>query len=340
MKGIAELLDEFEASRNVDRDPRVGPSDYGSCPRQIMYRVRGHELGEQRTSSRAATMGTLFWQGLGGWIAEQYPDAIVEQHVDVPGLERGGSVDLRWRVDGVIVDVKTVSERAFDRVLTVGAKPENVGQLETYALSVNRKVAEGKRLRGDLPVDDLVPVHTLTLAYVNRDTGAVEEISWAYDEATAREKLSELVHIEQMIDDGHELPRAEGARLGAFPCDWCPFWRECWDVHEDEVPDDYASKFIVDDDPQIEAAIERYLDASATESKAKMIKAEARDQLVGIAYAANGYKLSWSGGRVTYEDEIDHEALVALAVRHGIEVPLRQVEKRTARRINLKRVQQ
>jgi hypothetical protein len=207
VKGIAELLDEFEASRNVDRDPRVGPSDYGSCPRQIMYRVRGHELGEQRTSSRAATMGTLFWQGLGGWIAEQYPDAIVEEHVDVPGLERGGSVDLRWIVDGVIVDVKTVSERAFDRVLTVGAKPENVGQLETYALAVNRAALTAKSR-----------VDTLTLAYVNRDTGAVEEISWAYDETTAREKLSELVHIEQMIDDGHELPRAEGARLGAFPC--------------------------------------------------------------------------------------------------------------------------
>lgn len=337
MKSIAALLDEFEASRNVDRDPRVGPSDYGKCPRQVMYRVRGHKLGEQRTQTRAATMGTLFWQGLGAYIAETQEGAIVEEHVDVPGLERGGSYDLRWVLDGVCVDVKTVSERAFDRVVTVGARPENVGQLETYALAVNRDEAKRRRLRKHhgKPIPKITK---LVLAYVNRDNGQVHEVEWAYDENAAREKVAELSHMEQMIDDGHDMPRAVGARLGAFPCDWCPFWRECWDVSEDDVPDDYASRMIVDDDPKIEAAIETYLSASQIESAAKRDKAAARDQLVGITYASNGYKLSWGGGRITYVDEVDYEELVVQAQLAGVPVPMKQIEKRAARRISLKRV--
>lgn len=327
-KSISELIDEFEAARNVDRDPRVGPSDYGKCPRQVMYRVRGHEPGEPREKTRAATMGTLFWQGLGEHVAKTHPDAIVEQHVTVPGLERGGSYDLRWIDDGEMVDVKTVSERAYDRVVTFGAKDENVGQLETYALAVNRA-----------PVDagfPALPITTLTLAYVNRDNGDVHEVSWAYDEQTARSKLTELVHLEQMIDDGHEMPRAEGARLGSFPCDWCPFWRECWQIDGDDVPDTYASRFTTTD-VQVEAAIERYLEAGETESKAKRIKAEARDALVGIDYAANGYKLSWSGGRITYVDEVDYDELVALAQLNGLTVPMKTVENRVSRRINVRR---
>jgi hypothetical protein len=345
-KSISELIDEFEAARNVGRDPRVGPSDYGGCPRAIMYRVRGVEPGETVQKTRAATMGTLFWQGLGGFIEEQYgAHVIVEGAVHVPGLERGGSYDLRWIEDGELVDVKTVSERAFDRVVTFGAKPENVGQLETYALAVNRERVKRPRKgslealgeqAGHRPVAQ--PVTRLTLAYVNRDNGDVEEVSWDYDEATARAKLSELVHIEQMIDSGMELPRAENARLGAFPCDWCPFWRVCWDVPEGDAPDDYAAKF-TRTDPQIEEACETYLRAGQVESAAKAEKAAARDRLVGIEYAAGGFKLSWSGGRTTYVDEIDYDELVVQAQAAGLPVPMMTVEKRTGRRINLRRAQ-
>lgn len=335
-KSISELIDEFEASRNVDRDPRVGPSDYGKCPRQVQLRVTGVEPGEPIVKTRAATMGTLFWQGLGEHIAKTHPDAIVEQHVHVPGLERGGSYDLRWIDDGELVDVKTVSERAFDHVVTFGAKDENVGQVETYALGINRSLDSANRLRGKLPPVPDKPIETLTLAYVNRDNGDVHEISWAYDEQTARAKLSELVSMEQMIDAGMRLPRARNARLGAFPCDWCPFWRHCWDVPEGDAPDDYASRE-TKTDTQVEEAIETYLQAGRIESDAKATKAAARDRLVGIDYAANGYKLSWSGGRTTYVDEIDYDALVVQAQLAGIGVPMRTVESRASRRINVRR---
>lgn len=324
MKGISELIDEFEESRNVGRDPRIGPSDYGGCPRSMMYRVRGEKPGTPRQQTRAATMGTLFWQGLGAFIAETYPDAVVEERVHVPGLERGGSIDLRWRLHGVLVDVKTVSERGFDHVVTFGAKPENVGQLETYALSVNRTAPPAEQ------------IHTLVLSYVNRDNGEVEDVSWNYDEATARQKLSELVNIEQQIDAGMELPRAQNARLGAFPCDWCEFWRLCWDVPEGDAPDTYAARFTTSN-AQIEAAAETYLSASVQERELKAAKAAARDQLVGIDYNAGGYVLSWSGGRTTYADEVDYDELVVQAQAAGLQVPMRTVEKVAARRINLRR---
>jgi hypothetical protein len=324
MISIADALDAFEASRNVDRDARVGPSDYGKCRRQIAYRVRGHEQGEPIESTRAATMGTLFWKGLGEFIAETYDDAEVELPVAVPGLERGGSADLRWVHDGVLVDVKTVSERAFDRVVTHGAKDENVGQLETYALGLNRRRTKHAK-----------PITALVLAYVNRDNGDVHEVAWTYDEQTARERVSWLVSVEQAIDAGFEMQR-DGVLGTGFPCDWCPFWRECWDV--ENTPDDrsHASKFTVDD-AMIEDAIERYLDAAATESKAKRVKSEAREQLVGITYEHGGYSLKWSGGRTTREAVIDHEQLVILAVEHGLTVPMIEKSSTSSKRIAVKR---
>jgi hypothetical protein len=247
----------------------------------------------------------------------------------VPGLERDGHADLVWIIDGELVDVKTVSPRAFEYVLTFGAKPDNVGQVETYALGLYRAA--------DVPImgDRELAIETLTLAYVNRDNGDVHEVSWAYDEQAARAKLSELVHVEQMIDDGHDMPRAANARLGAFPCDWCPFWRECWEVDDGDPPEDYASRFTQDDD--VEQLIETYLQASTVESEAKATKAAARDRLVGIAYAANGYRLSWSTGRVSYVDEVDYDELVVQAQLAGLTVPMTTVEKRTSRRINVGR---
>lgn len=332
MKAISDLIDEFEASRNVGRDLRVGPSDYGKCPRQVQLRVNGVEPGEPIEQTRAATMGTLFWLGLGNYIAETYPDAMVEEQVKVPGLERGGNIDLRWIDDGVIVDAKTVSDRAFDHVVTFGAKPENVGQVETYALAHNRKV----RAAFNAELAARYTVHTLTLAYVNRDNGKVHEVTWAYDESVARAKLSELVSMEQQIDAGFELPRAANARLGAFPCDWCPFWRTCWDVPEGDAPDDYAAKF-TDSDEKIESAIETYLTLGVVERDTKAARAAARDQLVGIDYASNGYKLSWSGGRTTFVDEIDYDELVVQAQLAGVDVPVKSVPKTVGRRINVKR---
>lgn len=335
MKSISDLIDEYEASRNVGRDLRVGPSDYGKCGRQVAYRVRGHEPGPPIEKTRAATMGTLFWQGLGDHIAKTHPDALVEVRVEIPGLDRDGSADLVWSVDGVLVDVKTVSARAFDHVVTFGAKPDNVGQLETYGLGLNRRIAEAERLGLDV-LQPIAPVHTLRLEYVNRDNGDVHPVEWAYDEQVARRKVSDLASLEQMIEAGFDLPRAAGARLGAFPCDWCPFWRECWDVPEGDPDDEYASKF-TKTDAAVEEAIESYLSAGAVESEAKRTKAAARDRLVGIAYGANGYRLSWSGGRVTYVDEIDTDALVEQAQLAGLEIPMKTVEARTSRRINVGR---
>lgn len=337
MKSISELIDEYEESRNVGRDPRVGPSDYGNCPRQVAYRVRGHEPGEPVEQTRAATMGTLFWQGLGEWIAANYPDAWVESRVKIPGLERDGSADLVWSQDGVLVDVKTVSGRAFDYVVKVGGKPENVGQVETYALGVNRRLEDADRMRGDLDLPPIgyKPITRLRLEYVNRENGDVHTVEWAYDEQTARTKVSELAQLEQMIDGGFDIPRAPGARLGAFPCDWCPFWRECWDV--DNTPDDrsHESKFTTDE--QVEGVIEDYFRAQAVEAAAKRDKDAARSRLVGIRYDSPTVALTWSGNRPKSEDVIDVDELVVQAQLAGVSVPMKTVDSRTPWRINLKR---
>jgi hypothetical protein len=318
----AALLDEIERVGQEQHEVGVGPSDYGRCRRQIGYFVRGHEQHEPIQSTRAALMGTLIHDGITRFVLEQYPSsAFAEFRLTIPGLDRQGAADLIWLDDDELVDLKTVNARSFDSIVTRDEpRDENVGQVETYALALNRR---------------RIKVTTCTLAYINRENGDVAEFSWPYDEDSARERVSWLVNVEQMIADGMDMPR-DGTGDG-FPCEWCPFYAECWDV--ENTPDDrsHASKFTVSD-AQIEDAIERYLDASAVESKAKALKSDARAQLVGIEYEANGYKLSWSGGKTTHVDEIDHDALVVLAVEAGLEVPMQRVDKTSSRTIRVKRV--
>lgn len=323
---VRDLIREIEALHDEDRDPRVGPSDYGRCEKAIELRIKGAPAEEPIEDNHAAIIGTMIHEAIASHVNAQHRShgGSAELAVQVPGLERSGTADLVWAKDGELVDVKTVSSRAFDRIVTHGAKDEHMGQADAYALGLNRA---------------RIKITTCTLAYVNRENGDVHEVSWDYNEERAREVVSWLVNVEQMIDDGFDMPRRGNGPDTGFPCDWCPFWRTCWDVEHTPADRSHASKFTRDD--ELDALIDTYIDMGETEREAKAARAAARARLVGISYEANGRKLSWSnGGRVktTTEDEIDVEALTALAVAEGIEVPMTTVTTRVASRINAKRV--
>lgn len=319
---VRDLIREIEALHDEDRDPRVGPSDYGRCEKAIELRIKGAPVEEPIEDNHAAIIGTMIHEAIASHVSAVHSvDARAELSIAVPGLERLGTADLVWMLDGELVDVKTVSSRAFDRIVTHGAKDEHMGQADAYALGLNR---------------DGYDIETCTLAYVNRENGDVHEVSWGYDETRAREVVSWLVNVEQMIDDGYDMPRRGNGPETGFPCDWCPFWRTCWDV--DNTPSDrsHASKFTRSD--ELDALIDTYIDMGETEREAKAARAAARARLVGISYEANGRKLSWSRSREEDEDVVDVEALTALAVAEGLEVPMTTTTKRVASRITAKRV--
>lgn len=317
-----QLLAEIEQLHDEDHaDKRVGPSDYLKCEKQIELRVKGTPEDEPIEDNHAAIIGTMIHAAFAAHLDARYSKrATAEFAVTVPGLDRTGTADAVWYRDGELVDLKTCSQRAFDRVVTHGAKPEHVGQCNAYALGLNRSD---------------IPIHTCVLAYISRESGDVHEVVFAYDEASGREAVDWLANVEQMIDAGFDMPRRGNGPDTGFPCDWCPFWRTCWDV--DNTPDDrsHASKFTQDD--EIEQLIDVYVDTGEVERDAKAARAAARQRLVGIHYDLNGRRLSWSRPKQEMVDEIDVEALTVAAVEAGLDVPMVSVPKFTSSRITAKR---
>lgn len=317
-----QLLREIEQLHDEDHvDPRVGPSDYLTCEKQIELRLKRAPLDEPIEDNHAAIIGTMIHAAFATHIERKYRrEAFAERRVSVPGLDRQGTADGVWWVDKTVVDLKTCSARAFDRIVTHGAKREHVGQANAYGLALNR---EG------------IAIETCVLAYVNRENGDVHEIEWAYDEDDARAVVDWLSNVESMIEAGMDMPRRGDGPYTGFPCDWCPFWKTCWEVDDTPAGFSHASKFTVDE--EIEPLIDTYLDQGEVEREAKQLRAAARQRLYGISYDANGRRLSWSRPRTEVVDEIDVEALTAAAVAAEIPVPMKTVEKTVASRINAKR---
>lgn len=319
------LLHEIEwAHDEAHANTAVGPSDYLTCPKQLQLRHEGAPVDAPIVDNHAAIIGTMIHAAFALHLTQNYgPDQVaVEYPILIPGLDRPGTADAVWWDAGVVVDLKTCSSRAFDRVVTHGASEAHVGQVSAYALGLNRA---GTRNR----------ITTCVLAYVNRENGDVHEVEWEYDSFHGIDVVDWLVRAQDGLDAGLDMERwGDGPETG-YPCDYCPFWRTCWDVENTPEDRSHASKFTTDD--EVEGLIDVYLDAGEVEREAKAAKAAARARLFGISYAGNGRRLSWTRPRAETVSEVDVEGLTAVAVAAGLTVPMVDTVKTTAARIAVKR---
>lgn len=318
---LQTILRAQDRQRTAERSRGVGPSDFGSCPRQVGYRERGQAEDTPRDKDDA-TAGTLLHAGFASALVASGAPVEVERVVTIPGLKRTGTCDAYWYDDAVVEDFKTKSGRGFQRWLDNDPDESAWGQVYVYAY-------------GLWVADE--PVHTVRITAYNRETGAVQSWDREFDpHDDGIPAVRWLMNLQEQIDSGADLPRTGPGPERGFPCDWCPFVRTCWNLDVFDTGSAVA-QFTTDED--VPALLAQYDEGRALEAKGKRLKEEARDRLVGReGVTEDGWEFGWTGGREVREEVVDMERVAALLADWGLAVPVREEVRSTRRSISVRRV--
>ncbi len=248
--------------------PRV--SDYGGCGRAVWYRDSppvGYEPAP--VDNRRATLGNVIHAAAEAARSARYPWRRYEMKLPIPGLDKIGRVDEYDPVLGEVTDDKTAGDRKWE-VYSDGPPDSAWGQVLIYGLALEELG---------------MPVRTVRIIAINRDSGAEEHFRREYDPAAARSALDELIALATLLDLG-EVPVREGTGPGSFPCSWCEARLHCWNVAAAEVagrsPESYTILGAEPDDPTIEWAAANLHAATRANTSADKAKKDAERLLVGI----------------------------------------------------------
>lgn len=227
MPTTTDLLLEWDRRKPRSRQKELGMSELGACRRRVGYKLAGIEATNPSGSVQAA-MGSAIHQVIGEILEDLGLDGVLhEKEVNAFGLK--GHFD---RVeDGVLIDVKTVSQRWLDHILLHGPETKHLWQINMYAAAV--------RLAGH-------KVNRVRIDYLARDTG--EEYNWPSEKGApfnprhVRDALEWLEAVRSA--DVEMLPRDEDPD-GSF-CGHCPYLTLCW---QGRVPNRDARSVLYVEDP-------------------------------------------------------------------------------------------
>lgn len=321
MFDIEDVIWGHLAQRQEDRaGEAIGPSGVDNCYRQHAY----SQLGVPRSnpmSTRKADAGTLIHGGIAAQLAG-VPGVDTEVVVHIPGLKRPGVADIVVWAHGILIDIKTYGDRAYEaRVNAGGPYPHQWDQLQLYGLGV--WTDEGAEQDWELQI----------LA-INRDNGDHTVWSQPFDPDRARGLAGKVEGRQAAIDkakdevlDGRPLLEAaesfprEGDGPGrGMPCDWCPWVDTCWPLPFDLnlTP---QSATIAEDPDEVEDWADRYLRAAAAIKELESEKYTALEFLRGIAGKFGKFKVTQVGNATPVEVP-DVEAMIAELGLHGIGIPM------------------
>lgn len=203
--------------------------------------------------------------------AKRYPWRWYEAEVDVPGLDKKARIDEYDPILGEVVDDKTAGSRKWDVVGDQGPADSAWGQVLLYGLAL----------------DELgLPIQSVRIIVINRDTGMEEHFRRAYDPAAARRVLDDLIELATMLDLG-VVPARDGTGPGTdWQCRSCFALSHCWNVPAAmgaaRTPESYT---LLGEDPSDETivwAAERLLQARAAVRAAKDEEDYAKELVEGI----------------------------------------------------------
>lgn len=318
--------------------PRV--SDAGACRRQIQYRDRPPVDYMPRTDIdlRRAALGKLIHAAGEQARGTRYPWKRHELEIPIPGLDRPGRVDEYDPVLGEVADTKSAGRAKWDVVGEGGPTDDMWQQVRIYGFALD---ALG------------LPVRTLRIVAINRDTGAEESFFEDYDPGKGLAALDELVTVATAIDAGLDMPR-DGNGPSDWRCQWCSALNHCWNTDQaaqlGRSPRSLTLLGEEPDDPSIIwAALElmRVAAARLALDKQEKLAQELIEGLPARAYgperADGGVELynKWSTGRAykqAYEQLVGLYALAldgdpkAPAVDTLPEVPTTKSKKTAVRR--------
>jgi hypothetical protein len=281
--------------------PRV--SDFGSCRRSVWYREAPPDgfTPDPAQYDRQAALGTILHAAAATARAARYPWRWYEYELTIPGLDKPGRVDEYDPVLGVVSDLKTGGTRKWDRIGEDGPDGSVWGQVLIYGLALD---AAG------------LPVRTVRIMVVNRDTGAEEHYVRDYDPAAARAALDELVELATALDFGVVPPRDGYGPSTDWQCRSCFARSHCWNVaaaaEAARSPESYTVLGADPDDESIVWAAEQFLAAKAARSAADEAYEVAKALIQGIEPATYGEIVIDTGRSTTVEYKDGFERVVAL----------------------------
>ncbi len=265
-----DIVDDLNASHTPsgNRGPRV--SDVGACRRSVWYRESPPQgfAPDPLLYQRQAALGSIIHAKAADVRGRRYPWRWYETEVAIPGLDKRGRIDEYDPVLGEVTDDKTTGARRWEIVGDQGPDETAWWQAAIYGYAL----------------DDLgLPIRTLRIIVINRDTGAEEHFSRDYDPAVARAALDDLVELATMLDLGVVPPRDGSGPATDWRCQGCFARSHCWNVaaaaQAGRSPESYT---ILGPDPDtkvIEWAGGQVIDASAARLAAKKAK-DAADALI------------------------------------------------------------
>jgi hypothetical protein len=295
--GLVEAFRRYSAEtmpRPEVRDGqfKVGPSDYGRCPRSIWYRENPPDgfrpLPEDK---RAAEVGSMIHDAALAARRHLYPWRHIEQPVVVPGLDRPGRPDDYDPITGILDDVKTAGRWKWDMVGQDGPPDEWWGQVHIYGLA---KQAQGHH------------VTHVRITVINRENGREEPFMRPFDEAYAKRCLDWLLGVLTRLDLGEELERNRPGPSTDPLCQRCFARVHCWNLDEaKELGRSGESLTLLGRHPA-EAEIEKvgleYVQARDERLAAHKVEKELAAVVDGIPLGTYGEVVATEKRNGTYED--------------------------------------
>jgi hypothetical protein len=179
---LAAAVGRVQARSTRSRQRALGASELGTCRRRTAYRLAG-TAETNPGGSMAAALGTWIHKGALDVLRREY-GALIEVRLASPLIR--GKLDALYPDDAVVEDVKTKGRYVYAQTVDTGPRIGELFQITVYAWLLREGHITDRR-RG-YPTGP-VPVDTVRLCYLDRDTGASHVWETAYDPAVTAEAL-------------------------------------------------------------------------------------------------------------------------------------------------------
>jgi CRISPR/Cas system-associated exonuclease Cas4 (RecB family) len=317
MSTTTELLLQWDAERPRTKQTRFGMSELGGCERRAGYRLAGTERTNAGGSVQAI-LGTAIHAVVADVLAQNAePGDLVEEEVEWAGIL--GHLDRYEAATATLVDVKTTTSRWLEHLKVNGPTEENRWQAHGYAAAL---------------IERGLPVRTIRIDYIARDTGEEWPATFPFDVDTIRDALAWLRRVRNA--DLEMLPRAY-APTSTF-CGNCPFFTACWQLERTPaVPRENLPYALPDDaDPQaVQAARDALRAARDAKKAAETAEDQARAELQRLlpTEAKGTYLIDLADDgpllklQVSYSERIDTAAVKQEYAKVGAKPPMKVSDK-------------
>lgn len=328
MTNIEELIWGRLARRQEDRaGEAIGPSGVDNCYRQQAYSQLGVPQSNPM-STRKADAGTLYHYGIGALLAD-VPGIDTEVSLTIPGLSRPGVADIIDWAHGLLIDIKTYGDRAYEaRVNAGGPYDHQWDQLQLYGLGVHA-------------TDDLEQEWDLAILAINRDNGDHTVWTQPFDLGRAQMLAAKIEGRQAAIDaakqrvldtanivlgsdapvvEAEQFPQEGNGPGRGMPCDYCPWLDRCWPAPFDlSLTPQSAS--VSEDAVKVAHHAETYLSASAKVKEWEAVKFTAMEFLRGLVGKYDTFKITQVGKGEPVEVP-DVDTMLAEYAARGEGVPM------------------